>query len=355
MLQLVLVIATIIGFAGCQNSANSGKPKGDPMAKIANRPDGLYALITTEKGEILLSLEMDKTPVTVANFVALAEGKMKNSIKPEGKPFYDSLTFHRVIPNFMIQGGDPMGTGQGGPGYSFADEIDSTLKFDKKGVLAMANAGPATNGSQFFITHVPTPWLDGKHSIFGAVLDGQNIVDSTKQGDHMLTVQILRKGDKAKAFDANAVFKKGQEEALKKVEEQKQADALKLEEYKKKAKSTPSGLMYIMEKPGSGKNAAPGDSVTVHYTGTLLNGTKFDSSFDHPGAQPISFPLANKPPMVIAGWEEGLLLFKAGGKGKLIIPSDLAYGPNSPSPVIPPNSILVFEIEMVKIVANHKK
>jgi cyclophilin family peptidyl-prolyl cis-trans isomerase len=167
---------------------------------------GLYAEMTTTKGVILLKLEFEKVPMTVANFVALSEGKMKNTAKKEGKPFYDSIKFHRVIPNFMIQAGDPMGNGMGGPGYKFKDEIVPELKHTGPGILSMANAGPGTNGSQFFITHVATPWLDGKHTVFGHVVSGQDVVNAIQQGDMIIKVKIIRKGKPAKKFKAEKVF-----------------------------------------------------------------------------------------------------------------------------------------------------
>ncbi len=167
---------------------------------------GMYAEIITNKGTILLMLEFEKTPLTVANFVGLAEGVIKNKAKADGIKYYDSLIFHRVIPNFMVQGGDPQGTGRGGPGYAFKDEIIPELKFDTLGVLAMANSGPKTNGSQFFITHVPTPWLNGKHTIFGHVITGQEVVNAIKKGDMIIHMNIIRKGKAAKKFDAAKVF-----------------------------------------------------------------------------------------------------------------------------------------------------
>jgi peptidyl-prolyl cis-trans isomerase A (cyclophilin A) len=167
---------------------------------------GLYAEIETSKGKILVKLEMEKTPLTVANFVGLAEGKIKNTAKADGTPFYDGLKFHRVIPNFMIQGGDPQGSGMGGPGYAFKDECLPEFKFTGPGILAMANAGPKTNGSQFFITHVATPWLNMKHTIFGNVISGQDVVNSIQQGDTIVRIKIIRKGKVAKKFKADKVF-----------------------------------------------------------------------------------------------------------------------------------------------------
>jgi peptidyl-prolyl cis-trans isomerase A (cyclophilin A) len=341
LLQFVAFAVFCMGLSAC---------KPDDMGKIKDQPDGIYALITTQRGEIIGFLESEKAPITVANFVALAEGKMANNAKAAGVPFYDSLTFHRVVPNFMIQGGDPQGTGQGGPGYSFADEFNPELKHDKPGTFSMANAGPGTNGSQFFITHIATPHLDNRHSVFGHVVKGQEIVDSTQQGDRIISIRILRKGDKAKAFDALKIFENGKLEAQRKLDEQKKADEALLVQYKDKAQTTPSGLMYIIETEGTGKPAAAGDTVTVHYTGTLLNGTKFDSSVDR--GEPITFPIGLG--MVIPGWEEGIMLLKPGTKAKLIIPPALAYGAQSPSPMIPPNSTLVFDVELIKTVTPKK-
>lgn len=178
----------------------AGKEKKPKLEK------GLYAEIETNRGKILIRLEFDKVPLTVANFVGLAEGKIKNTAKAEGVPYYDGLKFHRVIANFMIQGGDPNGNGSGGPGYSFKDEFVPEYQFTGAGILAMANSGPATNGSQFFITHKDTPWLNNKHTIFGHVISGQDIVNATQQGDTIVHVKIIRKGKPAKKFKAEKVF-----------------------------------------------------------------------------------------------------------------------------------------------------
>lgn len=196
-------------------AANQQQP--NPKKTVEQLPEGLYSRIKTNKGTIVIQMEYTKAPMTVANFVALAEGKMKNTAKPEGKPYFDGLIFHRVIPGFMIQGGDPTGTGMGNPGYSFADEINPELKHNRAGTLSMANAGPATNGSQFFITNGPTPHLDGRHAVFGYVVQGQDVVDAIAgvprdQRDKPLEpvvmekVTIERVGKAAKAWDYMAVL-----------------------------------------------------------------------------------------------------------------------------------------------------
>ena len=192
---LILSLLTFVFFSSCNLLQNN-------LIKEA----GLYAIVTTNKGEIILYLEFEKTPVTVANFVGLAEGQIKNDAKKIGEPYYNGIVFHRVIKDFMIQTGDPTGTGRGGPGYKFEDEFHPDLKHNKAGILSMANAGVDTNGSQFFITHKNTPWLDNKHSIFGHVVEGQDIVNIIQKGDKIIEIKIIRKGKKAKKFNAVETF-----------------------------------------------------------------------------------------------------------------------------------------------------
>jgi peptidylprolyl isomerase len=310
--------------------------------------NSLQAKIETTKGDILLELEFEKTPMTVANFVGLAEGKIQNDAKPLGMPYYDGIIFHRVIPNFMIQSGDPEGTGRGGPGYRFADEFDPSLKHSGPGILSMANAGPKTNGSQFFITHLATPHLDGKHSVFGHVVEGQNVVNAIEQDDIILAVTIIRQGEKAKAFDAPKVFETEQE----KQKEVAAAKAKKMEEEIDKmsegATTTSSGLKYIIQNQGDGNKPRPGDRVSVHYSGYLIDGTMFDSSN---GKKPLKFSLGQGK--VIKGWDEGVALLNIGTKAKFFIPPNLAYGSRGSRDVIPPNATLIFEIELLDIVPGH--
>lgn len=196
MRSIAIVLTLILGFSGLVEA----KPKKPKLEK------GLYAEIQTSKGNILIRLEFEKTPLTVANFVGLAEGKIKNTAKADGVPYYDGLKFHRVIANFMIQGGDPLGNGTGGPGYAFKDEFVPEFRFTGPGILAMANAGPGTNGSQFFITHKETPWLNDRHTIFGHLVSGQDVVNAIQQDDTIVKVKIIRKGKPAKKFKADKVF-----------------------------------------------------------------------------------------------------------------------------------------------------
>jgi peptidylprolyl isomerase len=322
--------------------------KGEIMASEETQlADGLYAKFVTDKGDILTSLEFQKTPLTVVNFVGLAEGT-KDSTLGQNVKFYDGLTFHRVIDNFMIQGGCPLGTGTGGPGYNFPDEIDPTLKHEGPGVLSMANAGPGTNGSQFFITHVATPWLDGKHTVFGHVVSGQEVVNAVKTGDTIKTIEIIRVGDEAKAFKADqaafdTLLAGMQEAAVKKAQEKMKAQDEIIGKKWPNAKTTPSGLRYVVLKEGEGETPTRGTTVTAHYTGTLLDGRKFDSSVDR--GKPFQFPVGAG--RVIKGWDEAFLAMKKGEKRILILPPDLAYGERGAGGVIPPNATLVFEVELL--------
>jgi peptidyl-prolyl cis-trans isomerase A (cyclophilin A) len=329
-----------------------------PMNKLE---DGLYAKMTITKGIVMIKLFPEKAPLTVCNFVGLAEGKINNTAKAAGVPYYDNLKFHRVISvangdgqDFMVQGGDPAGNGTGGPGYSFADEFDPSLKHSEPGMLSMANSGPATNGSQFFITIVPTPWLDGKHTIFGKVIEGQDFVNSTKTGDGIIKVEIIRVGANAKKYVANQeMFDQLKLGAAKRAEEanknllnnaQKEFDDLIKTKYPTAIK-TASGLYYMVEKEGTGKQAASGKNVKVHYAGAFVNGQEFDNSYKR--NEPLAFQVGVG--QVIKGWDEGLTLMKEGAKYKLIIPYYLGYGEQGHPAGIPPFSTLIFDTELVEV------
>ncbi|WP_396596215.1 peptidylprolyl isomerase [Dokdonia sp. R86516] len=307
--------------------------------------DGIYAKIHTPKGEITLKLEHEKTPGTVGNFVALAEGNLENSQKPQGTPYYDGLKFHRVIPDFMIQGGCPLGTGTGDGGYKFDDEIHPDLKHDAPGKLSMANAGPGTNGTQFFITHIPTDWLDGKHTVFGNVVEGQEVVNAVAQGDEMTKIDIIRVGAEAEAWNAVEAFRTFEGSRAKRIEEERAAQAAEIEALATGFETTASGLRYQIIQKGSGAKAEKGKTVSVHYKGALPDGTVFDSSFKR--NQPIDFQLGVG--QVIPGWDEGISLLNVGDKARLVIPSDLGYGSAGAGGVIPPNATLVFDVELVAV------
>ncbi len=322
-------------------------PKPEETKTVETQTPGIYATFNTSKGKIVCLLEYEKTPLTVANFVGLAEGALKNDHKPAGTPYYDGLNFHRVIDDFMIQGGCPEGTGRGGPGYKFPDEIDASLKHSGPGILSMANAGPGTNGSQFFITHKETPWLDGKHTVFGRVVEGQDVVDAIAQGDKLETLTITRVGAEAEAFKADQEtfdsLLNNFEAATKAKAEKAVAEQMKqIKEMFPNAKTTASGLMYEVAEEGTGPAPKKGANVSVHYTGKLLSGQLFDSSVQR--GQPIEIPIGVG--RVIPGWDEGIMMMKQGEKGTLIIPPQLGYGAAGAGP-IPPNSWLVFEVELL--------
>jgi len=307
--------------------------------------NGLYAKFNTSKGEILVNLEFKKTPGTVGNFVALAEGNLENNSKPQGTPYYDGLKFHRVIADFMIQGGCPQGTGTGSPGYSFDDEFHPELKHNGPGVLSMANSGPASNGSQFFITHVATPWLDNKHTVFGNVVDGLAIVDAVAQGDVLESLEIVRVGEQAEKFNAIEAFRTFEGSRAKREEEAKKAAKEAMDKIAAGYNETPSGLRYKVLQEGSGKQATKGAGVSVHYKGQLVDGTVFDSSYTR--KKPIDFKIGVG--QVISGWDEGIQLLKVGDKARFVIPSNLAYGSQGAGGVIPPDATLIFDVELMDV------
>ena len=338
--------------------------------------DGLYANFQTSKGNMIVKFEDKKAPVTVANFVGLAEGKIENKSKAKGVPFYDGTIFHRVIKDFMIQGGDPKGTGMGDPGYKFDDEKND-LQHTGKGILSMANSGPNTNGSQFFITEVATPWLDGKHTIFGSVVNGIEVIDAIANVEKgaqdkpktdvvLEKVAVFTKGDGYKNYDASTIFNEGKskiQENNKAIMNQIEADKKKkaqefaanqqklVDDLKAEMQSTPSGLYYKITKATNGAAPQRGDEVAVHYAGKLVDGSEFDSSFKR--NQPIDIPIGVG--QVIKGWDEGIMLLKEGETATLLIPSELGYGSAGAGGVIPPNAWLIFDVELVKVKSNSSR
>jgi len=402
MKKLVVLLCALTATVSLAQTKNA-KPK--PVVL-----EGIFAEIYTNKGKIALQLEFQKTPITVANFITLAEGKnefVTNDRK--GKPYYDGLKFHRVIANFMIQGGCPLGTGAGDPGYKFKDEFDPSLKHDKPGILSMANSGPATNGSQFFITHKDTPWLNNKHSVFGHVIEGQKVVDAIAQDDVIEKVVIVRKGKLAKNFNAEKVFseymkmkpeldKQEAEENRIKAEanakleaerKQKEAEAkaiadkemkeklgpllaakvAELAALKAKTTTTASGLQYSILQKGTGVKPAEGKDIYVHYAGYLEDGTLFDSSYEainkmygkfdqnranQNGYQPFPFKYGSKGGL-IPGFLEGINNMNFNDKAIFFIPANLGYGERGAGNVIPPNSNIIFEVEILESLPTAKQ
>ncbi|WP_396157243.1 peptidylprolyl isomerase [Flavobacterium sp.] len=394
--NILLLVCIGMMSATAQTSKKPVSKSTKPQAKtVAATPadQGIFAEIETSKGKIILQLEYKKTPITVANFIALAEGTNASVTdeKLKGKPFYNGLKFHRVIPDFMIQGGDPQGNGSGGPGYSFKDEFVTELKHNRPGILSMANSGPKTNGSQFFITHKETPWLDGKHTVFGNVITGQDVVNKIVQDDIINKITIVRKGAEAKKFDAPKTFadymanKAGDDakdaaiaaESQKKqaeIELQKKAEytakygsviaakAKYLADTKATATETASGVRFKILQAGSGKKPVEGTNVFIHYAGYLEDGSLFDSSYEsvnkeygkfdenrakQNGYQPFPFEYGKKDGL-IPGFIEGLSMMNFGDKAIVYIPSKLGYGERGAGNVIPPNANIIFEIEMLE-------
>ncbi|MEM0932865.1 MAG: peptidylprolyl isomerase [Bacteroidota bacterium] len=363
--SLFIIGLLVLTILGCKSS------------KYAELGDGIFADIQTTQGDIVVKLEHEKAPVTVANFVSLAEGNSPFvSEEFKDKPYYDGLTFHRIIKDFMIQGGDPTGTGSGNPGYKFKDEFHDSLSHSKKGILSMANSGPKTNGCQFFITHKETPWLNGRHTVFGEVVLGIDAVDSIANvavgamdkpnvDVIMNKVEIVRQGKEAKKFDAIQIMSDYfEEEKLAEAAFKKMMEDLvtEFEAQKGTAQETASGLKIHTISQGDGEQPKVGQKVLVSYAGWLSNGTLFDSNeeeiavkfnkFDSQRKQQGGYfpiPMDYSPEArLIPGFKEGLQTMKVGDRIRLFIPPHLGYGPQGGGP-IPPNADLIFDLEITGI------
>ena len=376
-MNLIALLSAMFVFFSCNSQKKAYKDLGD----------GLFADIETTKGHIVVKLNYKEVPTTVANFVTLAEGK-NNFVKVEykGKPFYNGTIFHRVIDGFMIQGGDPTGTGMGDPGYRFEDEFVPSLRHNKKGILSMANSGPNTNGSQFFITQVPTPHLDGRHTVFGETVKGEEVIDAIAKAPRngqdrpnedikIKNITILANGKDAQKFDAvkvfDSYFKSVAEREKEKEERVKRASAKFLEEIKvqePQAKVLPSGVKIFTINNGEGKQPKQTEFAMVNYAGYLRNGALFDSNIkeveesygkyqamreQQNGYQPIPFPYTPSA-QLIPGFKEALLTMKVGDKIRVFIPATLGYGEAGAGDVIPPNSDLIFDIEITGTMAAPK-
>ncbi len=371
---LLMTLGLLITTSSCQD-------------KYPDLEDGLYAEFVTTKGTMVAKLEYEKVPVTVANFVALAEGNhplVKEEYK--GKKYYNGITFHRVMDGFMIQGGDPTATGSGDPGYRFEDEFDPDLIHDRPGILSMANSGPGTNGSQFFITEVPTPWLDNKHAVFGELVIGLDVQDSisnvqTSKPDNkplkdvvINELNIIRKGLSTKSFDAPKVFTEGlpklaerqrimKEEARKKVEEKAAIAREKFlkdnENLKGRVENFQTGISMIYTKESQGVKPKSTDNVLINCAGYFTNGDlfyttwkeiaqkygKYNEQMDQQGMYKPFPMIYNETATLVPGFREAMLNMNVGDMARVYIPSYLGYGERGYGPV-PPNTDLIFDIEI---------
>lgn len=343
ILSALLITAFGVGTASAQSAADA--TAGLPAGLQASLPDGLYAIIKTPRGAIVLELYADKAPLATASFVGLAEG----NFSPSGKPYFDGVTFHRVEPGFVIQGGDPTGTGRGGPGYQFPNEIDPSLGFGAAGVVGMANAGPDTNGSQFYITLGPAPFLDGSYTVFGRVVSGMEAVKAIRKGDAMLEVRIARKGtrfasykaDKAEFDAAKAAY------AAKAGERAAAATARQFAAIETRVPGlgpAQGGIRSKILRQGDGRRPKAGERVRILYTLTLSDGKKVDSTADR-GGKPFEFALGQR--QVIEGFDAAVAAMSYGEKRVVAIPPELGYGSRGSGAAVPPNSVLVFEIELL--------
>lgn len=370
----VLAAGAVLG-VGCLGFGSGPVPlqaraaaaaQSSPTLEAATAGPGMYGVFETSVGTFACALEFEKTPVTVASFVGLAEGRIQfldpSTQEWVTRPFYDGLKFHRVRPDFLIQGGDPLGDGTGGPGYAFIDEFRADLRHDRPGIVSMANSGPGTNGSQFFITLKKLAYLDGRHTVFGHVVYGYDVVERISRQptagpdgtmpavDVVLRkLSILRRGRAAESFDAPAAFAR-QDEIMAQRELERQATAARfraeLDQQMAAAVATASGMRYIVRETGEGTEPQPGELVKIHYVAYLEDGTKFDSSYDR--EVPHQFPVGKGH--VIRGLDELILTMRPGERRRVVLPPALGYGDHGAKRFgIPPNAVLVFEVELVEV------
>mgnify|MGYP004450506619 FL=1 len=339
--MMALLILSSSSCAGKKTSAKTAA--GSKNMDVLNGKEGVFAVMETEKGTMILELFYKDTPLTVINFVGLAEGTLDAA---KGQPFYNGLKFHRVIKDFMIQGGDPKGNGTGGPGYKFPDEWCDKYSFDGPGYLAMANSGPNTNGSQFFITHVPTDWLNTKHTIFGKILEGQNVVDSVEQGDTIMDLKIIRQGKDAESFTATQKdFDQAVYDAAKRAQEAKEKA---LEKIIQGCEKSAEGIYFKVLEKGNGKKVGKGKNVTVEYKGYLTDGQLFDASKEfHPqGHEPLEFKTAGG--QMIPGFDVMVQDMEYGETRKMVLPPEMAYGAQGIPGVIPGGAYICFDVKVIK-------
>jgi carboxypeptidase Q len=335
-------------------------------------PDGIYADFNTNKGRISVLLDYKKTPMTVANFIGLAEGTLTNASYPKGIPFYKESIWHRVVKGHVIQGGepatvkDPANSDVNSTGYEIPNEI-SDLSHNKAGMIGMANSGPNTNTCEYYITLADRSYLDGNYTLFGEVVDGMEVVNKIEKGDTTHSITIVRAGPESEKFIVNDdTFKELVEQQWKKVNYEKENKKLLLEKYIKdyypELTTLPDGLRYKVLIQGQGNTPSNGSVIKVSYSGKLISGLNFASSADEgkpvPGTRAVAFVHTLGKDGLLKGINEALLTMKSGEKRLLIVPPDLAYGINAgyygkeitgqKRFVISPGETLILEVTLIK-------
>jgi cyclophilin family peptidyl-prolyl cis-trans isomerase len=366
-LTSILFLVFVISTFGTDHFASGNDVKIIPYQVVK---DGIYGDIKTNKGLIVVWLDYVKTPMTVANFIGLAEGTIKNASYPKGTPFYNGSKWHRVVPGHVIQGGSPAidkapeKEEASATGYEIPNEI-SGLSHNKAGMLGMANSGPNTNTCQFYITLGDRSYLDGNYTVFGEVIGGMDAVNKIVQGDTIISISIRRIGADAKKFIVNdETFARLVDAQWKKVKDEmavkKAGDEKFISQNYPGLKATASGLRYKVITEGTGEIAAAGSEMTLKYTGRLIGGLAFVSTPDagkpSPNVSPESFIYRPGKEQIINGLREGLGGMKQGEKRLLIIPPALGYGqngfyakniPGQKRFVISPDQILIMEVTLI--------
>lgn len=371
VIKLILMLVLVAAGPGSWLKANMNFEDNEYLKKTAKpREKGIYAELNTNKGKIVMSLSYEKAPMTVANFIGLAEGTIKNASYPKGKPFYNGSIWHRVVKGHVIQGGSPAidkapeKEETSATGYEIPNEIND-LSHNKAGMLGMANSGPHTNTCQFYITLADRSYLDGNYTIFGEVTEGMDVVNIIAQGDTIRTVKIIRIGKEAKRFKVDdAIFARLVDTQWKKVKNEEAERKTKDEAFIKSnypgLTSTAGGLRFKVLSEGKGVRSFSDSLITASYTGRLINGTTFVSSAES-GRPAVNIP-AEKftvnigKDQIIKGLKMALTEMNQGEKRLLVVAPELAFGqngfyarnvPGQKRFVISPGEILILEVTLI--------
>jgi cyclophilin family peptidyl-prolyl cis-trans isomerase len=367
---IIMLVLVVSGQCSLLNAGTGHRNNRDLIKANEKRNKGIYAELNTSKGMIVLNLNYEKAPMTVANFIGLAEGTIKNASYPKGKPFYDGSIWHRVVKGHVIQGGSPATDKApekeetSATGYEIPNERND-LSHNKAGMLGMANSGPHTNTCQFYITLADRSYLDGNYTLFGEVTEGMDVVNSIVQGDTIRTVKIIRIGSEAKKFKVDDVtFARLVDTQWKKVKNEEAERKVKDEAFIKSnypgLTSAAGGLRFKILTEGKGERSVADSLVSASYSGRLINGTTFVSSAEN-GRPAVNISAENftvniGKDQIIKGLKSALTEMKQGEKRLLVIPPELAYGqngfysrsvPGQKRFVISPGEILILEVTLI--------